>query len=243
MKKLFFVIVAMGSLAATAQVKKPATTATKPASKPAVASTTSVLKTRVDSVSYAIGILDGSFFKNQGITKVNSSLLGKGFSDAIGGKTLLTPEQCNDIVRVEMEAMKASKVKPIIAEGEKFLAANKLKPGVKVTPSGLQYEVITMGTGPKPVDTSRVKVHYDGTLLNGQKFDSSRDRGQPLVFSLQEVVKGWTEGLQLMPVGSRFKLYLPYQLGWGLQGSPPTIPGGAAVIFDVELIEIVNTPQ
>jgi FKBP-type peptidyl-prolyl cis-trans isomerase FklB len=230
----------MGSLAATAQVKKPAT---KPAAKPATASTAPTLKTRVDSVSYAIGILDGSFFKNQGITKINSSLLGKGFSDAIGGKPLLTPEQCNDIVRVEMEAMKQAKVKPTIEEGEKFLAANKQKTGVKVTPSGLQYEVITMGTGPKPTDTSRVKVHYDGTLLNGQKFDSSRDRGEPLVFSLQEVVKGWTEGLQLMPVGSRFKLYIPYQLGWGLQGSPPTIPGGAAVIFDVELIDIVNTPQ
>ena len=116
----------------------------------------------------------------------------------------------------------------------------KKRDGVKVTPSGLQYEVLKLGTGPKPADTSTVKVHYEGFLINGKKFDSSRDRGEPISFALNQVIKGWTEGVQLMPVGSRFKFYIPYTLGYGEQGAGGSIPGGAALIFDVELIDIVN---
>ena len=235
MKKIVFVLFLVSALYAEAQVKKPAA---KPATKPAAA-TTAVLKTRTDSLSYAIGILDGSFFKNQGLEKVSTTSLSKGFQDALSGKPLITPEQCNEIVRVEMERMKTAKVQPMIKEGEAFLANNKKKPGVQVTASGLQYEVITMGTGPKPVDTSNVKVHYDGVLINGEKFDSSRDRGEPITFSLQQVIRGWTEGLQLMPIGSRFKFYIPYTLGWGAQGDGRKIPPGAVTIFDVELLDIV----
>src|SRR5690606_28796547 len=127
-----------------------------------------------------------------------------------------------------------------IEEGEKFLAENKKRDGVKVTPSGLQYEILKLGTGPKPADTSTVKVHYEGFLINGKKFDSSRDRDEPISFALNQVIKGWSEGVQLMPVGSRFKFYIPYSLGYGEQGAGGTIPGGSALIFDVELIDIVN---
>jgi FKBP-type peptidyl-prolyl cis-trans isomerase len=100
-----------------------------------------------------------------------------------------------------------------------------------------------MGTGVNPADTSVVKVHYEGFLLNGKKFDSSRDRGEPVSFPLNQVIRGWTEGVQLMPVGSRFKFYIPYQLGYGEQGSRDVIPGGSMLIFDVELLEIVANPQ
>ena len=115
-----------------------------------------------------------------------------------------------------------------LKKSQAFLEENKKKEGVKVTASGLQYEVLKMGDGPKPSDTSTVKVHYEGFLLNGKKFDSSRDRGEPISFGLNQVIKGWTEGVQLMPVGSRFKLYIPYTLGYGEQGSGSTIPGGSA---------------
>jgi FKBP-type peptidyl-prolyl cis-trans isomerase len=227
-------------------VKKPTTTA-KPAAKPTTAKPAAspaspALKTRTDSVSYAIGILDGSFFKNQGLDKVSGSLLGRGFQDALSGKPFLTPEQCNEIVRTELERMKLAKIQPSLEEGKKFLAENRKKPGVKETASGLQYEVITMGKGPKPADTSNVKVHYDGTLLNGEKFDSSRDRGEPITFNLQQVIRGWVEGLQLMPVGSRFKFYVPYNLGYGAQGSG-VIPGGATLVFDIELLDIITEQQ
>lgn len=195
----------------------------------------------MDSLSYAIGVLDGSFFKTQGITKVNSQLLGKGFSDVIAGKPLMTAETANEIVRREMQKMNISKIKPTIDEGQKFLAENRKKPGIKETASGLQYEVITMGTGARPSDTNTVKVHYEGFLLNAKTpFDSSRERGEPISFPLNQVIKGWTEGVQLMPIGSRFKFYIPYQLGYGEQGSRDVIPGGSMLIFDVELLGIVS---
>ena len=195
----------------------------------------------MDSLSYAIGVLDGSFFKTQGITKVNSQLLGKGFSDVIAGKPLMTAETANEIVRREMQKMNISKIKPTIDEGQKFLAENRKKPGIKETASGLQYEVITMGTGAKPSDTNTVKVHYEGFLLNAKTpFDSSRERGEPISFPLNQVIKGWTEGVQLMPIGSRFKFYIPYQLGYGEHGSRDVIPGGSMLIFDVELLGIVS---
>lgn len=241
MVKLVFGSLLLVSVSLHAQVKKPATS-TKPAAKPAATTTATVLKNRTDSVSYAIGILDGSFFKNQGLDKVNGTVLGKAFQDALSGKPLMSPEQCNDLLRAEMERMKLSKVQPTIDEGKKFLAENRKKAGVKETASGLQYEVITMGTGPKPVDTSNVKVHYHGTLLDGKVFDSSRDRGEPITFNLQQVIAGWVEGLKLMPAGSRFKLYVPYNLGYGLQGNGP-IPGGAVLVFDLELLDIVSNQQ
>jgi FKBP-type peptidyl-prolyl cis-trans isomerase len=143
-------------------------------------------------------------------------------------------------VRAELQKNSRKKIQPVIDEGNKFLAENAKKPGVKKTSSGLQYEVLVQGNGPKPADTSVVKVHYSGFLLNGKKFDSSVDRGEPATFPLGNVIRGWTEGVQLMPVGSKFKFYIPYQLGYGEQGSGETIPGGSTLIFEVELLEIVT---
>ncbi len=125
-------------------------------------------------------------------------------------------------------------------EGEKFLAENATKEGVTVTESGLQYEVITMGKGPKPTADNKVRVHYTGTLTNGTVFDSSVERGQPAEFGLKQVIPGWTEGLQLMPVGSKFKFYLPYNLAYGERGAGEKIPPYSALIFEVELLDIVE---
>jgi FKBP-type peptidyl-prolyl cis-trans isomerase FklB len=230
-----------------------ATTATKPATpaKPATppkativakpaASGAVVLKNAIDSMSYAIGMLDANFFKTQGITSLNPEALAKGFADALKGTTMCSPEQADQIVRMQMQRITKQKIEPTIKAGEKFLAENAKKPGVKTTSSGLQYEVITEGTGEKPVTSSTVKVHYEGFLINGFKFDSSRDRGEPTQFPLNGVIRGWTEGVALMPVGSRYKLYIPYQLGYGEQGSGEAIPGGSVLVFDVELLEIIK---
>ena len=124
------------------------------------------------------------------------------------------------------------------AEGEKFLEENKLREGVKTTESGLQYEVIKEGKGKKPTAESTVKVHYEGTLIDGTVFDSSYQRGEPIEFPLNGVIKGWTEGLQLMPVGSKYKLFIPYELGYGERGAGQSIPPYATLIFTVELLEI-----
>ncbi len=125
-----------------------------------------------------------------------------------------------------------------IAKGQAFLAENKNKPGVTETPSGLQYEVIVEGTGPKPGPTTKVTTHYHGTTIDGKVFDSSVQRGQPLSFGLNQVISGWTEGLQLMPVGSKYRFFIPYNLAYGERGAGGAIPGGAALIFEVELIAI-----
>ena len=122
-------------------------------------------------------------------------------------------------------------------QGEQFLAENALRDGVTVTESGLQYEVIKMGKGPKPAADAKVKVHYHGTLIDGTVFDSSVDRGEPITFGLNQVIKGWTEGVQLMPVGSKFRFYIPQELGYGAQ-SAGKIPPYSTLIFDVELLEI-----
>jgi FKBP-type peptidyl-prolyl cis-trans isomerase FklB len=223
----------------TAPAKKPAATAAKPAAaKPAPAGP--VLKTSLDSMSYAIGMLDGNFFKMQGISQVNASLLGRGFDDMLKSKPLMTPEQADQLIRRELQRMSRMKIQPNIEEGQKFLAECAKRPEVKQTPSGLMYEVIRDGTGPQPADTNTVKVHYDGFLSNGKKFDSSRDRGEPATFPLNQVIRGWTEGLQLMKVGGRYKLYVPYQLGYGEQGAGDAIPGGCTLVFDIELLEIVK---
>ncbi len=218
--------------------KKPLKTQKAPSS---AKTTNNELKNALDSMSYALGVLDATFFKQQGMEKVNFEMMNKGFNDVLNGKpTLLTTQQCDMTVREQIQAFMRKKSQAAIDEGNKLLAENSKRPGVTITPSGLQYEVITMGTGPRPVDSSVVKVHYDGYLINGKKFESSRDRGQPASFTLNQVIRGWTEGLKLMPVGSRFKFYIPYTLGYGEQGNGNAIPGGSALVFNVELLEIVK---
>jgi FKBP-type peptidyl-prolyl cis-trans isomerase FklB len=152
---------------------------------------------------------------------------------------LMTPEQCNDAVMKLVNQRAEAQAQPNIIAGRNFLAKNKTNPNVKTTPSGLQYEVIRQGTGPKPAISDSVEVNYKGTLINGNEFDNSYKRGQSITFPLNQVIRGWTEGLQLMPVGSMYKLYIPYELGYGLNGTPDgSIPPGSTLVFEVELLRI-----
>ena len=161
-------------------------------------------------------------------------LIKQGFINGLLGDTVMTGEEAGEYIQATMNNIKYGNVKE---DGEKFLVENALKEGITTTESGLQYEVIKMGKGKKPTATDRVKVHYHGTLIDGTVFDSSVERGEPIVFGLNQVIKGWTEGVQLMPVGSKFKFYIPQELGYGAQNAG-TIPPYSTLIFEVELINI-----
>jgi len=237
--------------AATAQVKKPV--ARKPVSgaKPATAAKPAIsgsLTSSQDSISYSIGLFMAQNLKQQGMGDLNNALLTRGLEDAMQGqKTLLTQEQAGMVMNTFMqkqyavknaEGMKASAENKKI--GTAFLTENKAKTGVMTTASGLQYSVEKEGTGAKPTATDRVKVHYTGKLLDGKVFDSSVERGQPAEFGVNEVIKGWTEALQLMPVGSKWKLYIPSDLAYGDRGAGADIKPGSTLVFDVELLDIVK---
>ncbi|MEJ7770045.1 MAG: FKBP-type peptidyl-prolyl cis-trans isomerase [Chitinophagaceae bacterium] len=235
MKKTGLMVFAIGlSLAGLAQMKakpKPVT-----ASKPLPA-----MKNGLDSLSYSLGMSLAQFYKQQGITRVNTSLVSKAINDALtGGKTLLNEEQMNICITNYLEKMKSEKSSGNRKAGEDFLTNNKTKPGVVTLPSGLQYSIITEGTGPKPTLSDTVKCHYHGMLIDGTVFDSSVDRGQPAEFPVGAVIKGWVEALPLMPVGSKWKLFIPSELAYGDNQAGPTIKPGSSLIFDVELLGIVN---
>ena len=202
-----------------------------------------VFNNEVDSMSYALGMNVGADFaknlKSIPGQKSNIDLLIKGFSTALkGDSTLMTPEAANEYFRnyITKEQQKEVEVKK--AEGEKFLAENMTAEGIVATPTGLQYKVLVATEGKKPLAVDTVKVHYVGTLLDGTKFDSSIDRGEPIEFSLNQVIKGWTEGVQLMSVGSKYKFFVPYNLGYGEQGAGGVIPPYATLVFEIELLDI-----
>ena len=197
------------------------------------------LKTLEDSANYAMGLSVANFYKQQGVKKINSAIVTKAISDAMEGKQLLMNEmQANSCMMTYLNKQQMAKSKTNIDACESFMASNKSKPGVITTASGLQYEVLKQGTGPRPSASDTVTVNYKGSLLNGTVFDDSYSRGEPATFPLNRVIPGWTEGVQLMPVGSKYKFYIPYQLGYGIQGSEPTIPGGSLLIFEVDLLSI-----
>jgi len=233
MKQLFLSLTLVGSLAAVAQTKT--TAAKKPAAKTAA---TQTLKTLNDSASYAVGVMMASFYKQQGITKLNSTIVANAINDVTGSKKLLLSDaDANEVMMRYINQAQLTKSAPVIKAGEDFLASNKTKPGVKTTASGLQYEVVTQGTGPKPTATDTVVCHYRGTLIDGTEFDNSYKRGEPITFPVGGVIRGWTEALQLMPVGSKYKLYIPQQLAYGTN-EMGAIPAGSVLLFDVELLEV-----
>lgn len=196
--------------------------------------------TELDSLSYAIAIQVADFYKNQGLDSTNSLVVKKAFDDVFNNKTLLiSQEQANMMIQEKMQRFMFKKITERKEEGKKFLAENQKKPGVVTLPSGLQYEIITEGTGPKPSATDKVKVNYKGAFINGVEFNNSYKGGQPLEISLLMVISGWTEAVQLMPVGSKWRLFMPSELGYGDRGSGK-IPGGATLIFEIDLLEIVK---
>lgn len=197
------------------------------------------ITSQVDSASYAIGMQIGDNFVKQGLdTIMNVELILQGIKDQMAKSARLNIAETDLIIQEFFGGMQKTKSADKIAEGEKFLAENGKREGVTTTASGLQYEVITLGTGTKPTINNTVKTHYKGTLLNGTVFDSSYDRGEPISFPLNGVIKGWTEGLQLMPVGSKFKFYIPYNLAYGERGAGQLIGPYETLIFEVELLGI-----
>ncbi len=205
------------------------------------------LDTERDKVSYLVGMQIGGSLE-QIKSEVDLPIVFQAIETVLSsGTLLLTEEQAGEVQKAfadRLQAKHAAEQQAVAtknkSEGEAFLASNKGKKGVKTTASGLQYQAVTEGKGPKPATTDRVKVHYTGTLLDGTKFDSSVDRGEPAEFALNQVIPGWTEALQLMPVGSKYTLWIPSELAYGDRGTPGPIGPNATLKFDVELLEIVK---
>lgn len=205
------------------------------------------LDTEIDSVSYALGTNVGSQMNSMGVKDFNYDVFVQAFADALEGNDLLIDAMnggqllnayFGTLQQKQMDAMQAG-AGDNLKEGQDFLEKNKSEKGIQVTATGLQYKVEKMGDGAKPSATDRVKVHYHGTLLDGTIFDSSVDRGTPYETGLNQVIKGWTEGLQLMPVGSKFRFFVPSELAYGANPRPGVIKANMVLIFDVEMIEIL----
>lgn len=196
------------------------------------------LKNENDSLSYFIGASIGESLMQSNLSSLSVELLAKGLKDQLNGSCQLSQQEVQMYIQNVLLIREAANSKVAIKAGEDFLSANEKRPGVVKTPSGLQYEVIKMGTGEKPAAEDNVTVHYHGTLIDGTVFDSSVDRGEPASFGLNQVIPGWTEGVQLMNVGSKYKFYIPYSLGYGEQGAGGVIKPYSTLIFEVELISI-----
>jgi FKBP-type peptidyl-prolyl cis-trans isomerase len=217
-----------------AQTKKPSKPVA-PAAKPAAT------MNGTDSLSYAIGVQVAEYYKTQGVEKINTEFVKKAFNDVFNDKSLtISEDECNMTIQQKLQEFMAQKISGVKEAGQKFLEENKKRPGVVTLPDGLQYEIITKGSGPIPKATDTVKANYAGTLLDGTEFDNSYKRGQPLIIPVSGVIRGWTEALEMMPVGSKWKLYIPSDLAYGDRGAGGAIPGGATLIFTIELLEIVN---
>jgi FKBP-type peptidyl-prolyl cis-trans isomerase FklB len=223
------VLATAGFIMAQDEAPKPAAAA--PAEKPASAVPPA---TTPENVSYAIGTMIAGNLKQQGL-KVDLAELNKGIADVLEGKKPRMDEaQCKQVLVAYQQQQRQDQQKG----GAAFLEKNGKREGVVTTASGLQYEVLKKGEGAKPKATDKVKVHYHGTLIDGKVFDSSVDRGEPISFPLNGVIKGWTEGLQLMPTGAKFKFFIPSDLAYGPDGQGPDIGPNAVLIFDVELLAI-----
>ena len=194
----------------------------------------------MDKLSYALGLSMGNNFKSSGIQTLSVTDFANGVKAVYEGeKPEMTYDEAKQVINDFFTQMQREVNDRNRAEGEAFLAENKKKSGVVVLPSGLQYEVLTEGKGKKPAATDRVQCHYHGTLINGEVFDSSIERGEPAVFGVSQVIPGWVEALQLMPEGSKWKLYIPSELAYGAQGAGEMIPPHSTLVFEVELIEVL----
>lgn len=196
------------------------------------------LKTTQDSLSYAIGVDVANTFKKQNIA-INADVFTKAVYAALADKAAMTSEQCGEFIRNYFMNESTRTARENKEQGQAFLSKNKEVAGVVTLPSGLQYQVLKEGSGEKPALEDQVKVHYSGQTLDGNEFDSSVKRGEPAVFGLTQVIKGWTEVLQLMPVGSKWKVFIPEDLAYGLQ-APPVIGPNQTLVFEIELLDIVK---
>lgn len=192
----------------------------------------------MDKVSYALGMSIGHQLQQMNATDLNISDFAQAITDVFNGDAKLSDADAQAAVQDFFNRKAEEQAKAAKAEGENFLAENAKKEGVKTLPSGLQYKVLREGDGRKPSATDKVECHYEGTLTNGEVFDSSYRRGETATFGLNQVIKGWTEGLQLMQEGAKYRFFIPYDLAYGERGAGQSIPPYAALIFDVELIKV-----
>ena len=201
------------------------------------------LESNADKVSYGFGLQFGQQLLRNSFDGLNVSAIAAGISDIINESAVqVTEEDLNAayaVVQEDIQAKEADKSKKMVELSQSFLDENAKRDGVTVLESGLQYEILEAGEGDKPGTDASVKTHYHGTFIDGQVFDSSVDRGEPATFGVTQVIAGWTEALQLMPTGSKWRLFISANLAYGDAGSPPSIPGGTALIFEIHLIEIV----
>lgn len=195
----------------------------------------------MDKISYALGLSIGNNFQNSGINHLQVDDFAKGLQDVLGGvQPEITYEEAKQVINDYFAKLRKEKFDLNKKAGEEFLNINKGRTGVVTLSSGLQYQVLKQGEGVKPTKADKVKCHYHGTLINGTVFDSSVQRGQPTVFGVSQVIAGWTEALQLMPVGSKWRLFIPSELAYGEHGAGDTIEPNSTLIFDVELLDIVK---
>lgn len=243
MQKSFTAVAIAAGMMLVGNLLAQQTPAANPQQSPAPSS--SAFKTQKDKVSYAIGMNVGTTLHRQSVD-VDPKMLQQGLEDALaGGKMLLSEEEeravltelQGDMRKKQQEKMQQA-AEANKKEGDAFLTANRAKDGVVTLPSGLQYKILTPGTGPKPTATDSVVCNYRGTLIDGKEFDSSYKRGQSATFPVSGVIKGWTEALQLMPVGSKWQLFVPSDLAYGERGQGGDIGPNATLIFEVELISI-----
>ena len=198
-------------------------------------------KRKMDKFSYAIGLGIGQNLLSMGARGINVEDFAQAISDVLNGNnTAITHNEAREIVNKYFEELEAKMNAENIEKGKAFLAENAKKEGIVTLPSGLQYQVLKEGNGKKPAATDRVKCHYEGTLIDGTLFDSSIKRGQPAVFGVNQVIKGWVEALQLMGEGAKWKLFIPSELGYGAQQAGELIPPHSTLIFEVELIEVLS---
>ena len=195
----------------------------------------------MDKVSYALGLSIGNNFQNSGINDLQIEDFVKGLKDILGDQTPeISYDEAKQVINDYFMKLQKEKFEINKKAGEEFLNINKGKAGVVTLPSGLQYQVLQKGEGPKPTASDKVKCHYHGTLINGTVFDSSVQRGEPAVFGVSQVIPGWVEALQLMPVGSKWRLFIPSDLAYGEHGAGEAIEPNSALVFDVELLDIVK---
>lgn len=237
-------------LVASAQGKKTIKPKAPGTEKKTTASATASVKSSLDSFSYALGMNIANNLKAQGIESVNGATMQRAMDDVFNKKTIaLTDQQANSVIQASLQGNAAKKVNVEKAKCAQYLDGNKKRSGVVSLPSGLQYEVLKKGNenSPTPKLQDTVVAHYAGTLIDGKEFDNSYKRGEPLTIPVGGVIKGWTEALQLMHIGDKWRVYIPSELGYGDRGAGADIPGGAALVFEMELLEIkpaaTDTPK
>ncbi len=242
---LFFVSFAQNTTKTTVKTTKPVVKTTKPVTKTPVKPTTFAIKSKLDTIAYFIGLQIGGDMMKNGANNLNPSVIGNGIADAMANtQPKIDPQAAMMLAQAYFGEQQALKAAEKSAKAKLFFDQIKQKPGVKTTTSGLMYEVIKEAVGAKPIPTDKVKVHYTGKLVDGKVFDSSEGQ-EPVTFQLNQVIPGWTEGLQFMSVGAKYKFYIPGNIAYGEQGVPQAgIGPNETLIFDVELLDIIKeTPQ